>query len=151
MFSCGRLAAPLPHCGCRLITANQSAMLPQRPTLLVAQSCWLICMHVNTHTYTHRRREFTETFTTLIKMCLVTQSRLGLYLFVSSLPFLSLLLLLLLIFPLLLLLLSLFSQTEDIFILHGKDKKNPLIYGLFTTSRYVPVQLTKHLKFKACM
>lgn len=29
---------------------------------------------------------------------------------------------------------------EDIFILHGKDKKNPLIYGLFTTSRYVSEQ-----------
>ncbi|XP_033825526.1 sema domain, immunoglobulin domain (Ig), short basic domain, secreted, (semaphorin) 3H [Periophthalmus magnuspinnatus] len=27
-----------------------------------------------------------------------------------------------------------FNQLQDIFILHGKDKKNPLIYGLFTTS-----------------
>ncbi|XP_029974338.1 sema domain, immunoglobulin domain (Ig), short basic domain, secreted, (semaphorin) 3H isoform X2 [Salarias fasciatus] len=27
-----------------------------------------------------------------------------------------------------------FDQLQDIFILHGKDKKNPLIYGLFTTS-----------------
>ncbi|KAM9828011.1 sema domain, immunoglobulin domain (Ig), short basic domain, secreted, (semaphorin) 3H isoform 1-T1 [Syngnathus typhle] len=27
-----------------------------------------------------------------------------------------------------------FDQLQDVFILHGKDKKNPLIYGLFTTS-----------------
>ncbi|KAJ8370913.1 hypothetical protein SKAU_G00109410 [Synaphobranchus kaupii] len=27
-----------------------------------------------------------------------------------------------------------FDQLQDIFILHGKDKTNPLIYGLFTTS-----------------
>ncbi|CAJ1055494.1 semaphorin-3ab-like [Xyrichtys novacula] len=27
-----------------------------------------------------------------------------------------------------------FNQLQDVFILHGKDKKNPLIYGLFTTS-----------------
>ncbi|XP_056453068.1 sema domain, immunoglobulin domain (Ig), short basic domain, secreted, (semaphorin) 3H isoform X2 [Gadus chalcogrammus] len=27
-----------------------------------------------------------------------------------------------------------FNQLQDIFILNGKDKKNPLIYGLFTTS-----------------
>uniref|UniRef100_A0A3B3DA11 Sema domain, immunoglobulin domain (Ig), short basic domain, secreted, (semaphorin) 3H n=1 Tax=Oryzias melastigma TaxID=30732 RepID=A0A3B3DA11_ORYME len=27
-----------------------------------------------------------------------------------------------------------FDQLQDIFILNGKDKKNPLIYGLFTTS-----------------
>uniref|UniRef100_A0A3Q3JMR8 Sema domain, immunoglobulin domain (Ig), short basic domain, secreted, (semaphorin) 3H n=1 Tax=Monopterus albus TaxID=43700 RepID=A0A3Q3JMR8_MONAL len=32
---------------------------------------------------------------------------------------------------------TLFDQLQDVFILHGKDKKNPLIYGLFTTSRYV--------------
>lgn len=36
-----------------------------------------------------------------------------------------------------------FLNPEDIFILHGKDKKNPLIYGLFTTSRYVWKQSSK--------
>lgn len=36
-----------------------------------------------------------------------------------------------------------FLNVEDIFILHGKDKKNPLIYGLFTTSRYVSKQSSR--------
>lgn len=36
-----------------------------------------------------------------------------------------------------------FLNPEDIFILHGKDKKNPLIYGLFTTSRYVSEQRSR--------
>ncbi|XP_058844279.1 semaphorin-3A-like [Acipenser ruthenus] len=30
-----------------------------------------------------------------------------------------------------------FDELQDVFILHGKDKKNPLIYGLFTTSSNV--------------
>lgn len=40
-----------------------------------------------------------------------------------------------------------FLHPEDIFILHGKDKKNPLIYGLFTTSRYVSQPKFQKLKW----
>lgn len=48
MFSRCR-PAPRPRWGCRLITAGQSAMLPQCPTRLVAQSAWLICTTVAQH------------------------------------------------------------------------------------------------------
>lgn len=49
-------------------------------------------------------------------------------------------------FPWSLLPVLVFLPPEDIFILHGKDKKNPLIYGLFTTSRYASTPTFQKLK-----
>lgn len=104
---------------------------------------------IDMHTVAHMAwREFAETFATPIKNVPCRSVTMK-----SHFMCLSPLLLLFLIFILLLLppLVSLFPPPEDIFILHGKDKKNPLIYGLFTTSRYVPMQSAKRSSSQALM
>lgn len=40
---------------------------------------------------------------------------------------------------------SLGVSTEDVFLMSSKDPKNPVIYAVFTTSRYLPVVMVTQL------
>lgn len=37
---------------------------------------------------------------------------------------------------------SCFVFPEDVFLMSSKDPKNPVIYAVFTTSRYAPIQIS---------
>lgn len=114
--------------GYRFITSSQSAMLPACPTLLITQSDWLMRTHKHTCSF-HKPVQHWSKLLQLFRYCYDFSSALT-----NVLP--------LCLHPLHFLIPPSFLPSlfpEDIFILHGKDKKNPLIYGLFTTSRYIPL------------
>lgn len=134
---CSALPLRLVINGYRLITTKESTMLPACPTLLVTQSHWLIC----TFRYRHSLRNCLQHLSNLSSYSVTEKTT------TLAEPMFFFICLLSPLVPIS----SSFPRslnTEDIFILHGKDKKNPLIYGLFTTSRYVTVKHWTHVRHK---